>query len=65
VRALDAIDGRERWSYQLPAAGSAPPTTYAIDGVQYVVVVATGGQYHGFSGRSDKVVAFRLPAKQR
>lgn len=63
VRAFDATDGRELWAYQLPAAGSAPPMTYAIDGTQYVVVVATGGQYHGFSGRSDKVVAFKLPAK--
>jgi quinoprotein glucose dehydrogenase len=63
VRAFDASDGRELWSYQLPAAGSAPPVTYSIDGTQYVAVVATGGLYHGFSGRSDKLVAFRLPAQ--
>lgn len=65
VRAFDATDGRELWSYRLPAAGSAPPITYAIDGTQYVVVVATGGLYHGFSGRSDKLIAFRLPATHR
>lgn len=65
IRAFDAADGRELWSYRLPATGSAPPLTYEIDGTQYVVVVATGGLYHGFSGRSDQVIAFRLPAVKR
>lgn len=61
IRALDATNGRELWSFKMPAAGSAPPLTYQIDGRQYVTVVATGGSYHGFSGRSDKVMAFKLP----
>ena len=61
IRAFDAADGRELWSYKLPAAGSAPPSTYMIDGTQYLVVVAGGGQHVEFSGRSDKVIAFRLP----
>lgn len=61
IRAFDASDGRELWSYRLPAAGSAPPATYMVDGVQYVVVVAGGGQYVEYSGRSDKIIAFRLP----
>lgn len=65
IRAFDANDGRELWSFKLPAAGSAPPLTYEIDGTQYVAVVATGGSFHGFSGRSDKVIAFRLPAALR
>jgi glucose dehydrogenase len=32
-----------------------------LNGTQYVVVVASGGQFVGFTGRSDKVIAFRLP----
>jgi len=65
LRAFDAASGRELWSYQLPAAGSTPPTTYMQDGVQYIVVVAGGGQHVEFSGRSDQTIAFRLPAAAR
>jgi len=61
IRAFDASNGEELWSYRLPAAGSAPPTTYLHEGRQYVVVVATGGIAPGFT-RSDKIIAFRLPA---
>jgi quinoprotein glucose dehydrogenase len=65
LRAIDAATGRELWSYTLPAAGSTPPTTYMLDGVQYLVVVAGGGQHVEFSGRSDKIIAFRLPPAAR
>lgn len=65
VRAYDATDGSELWSYQLPAAGSTSPTVYAVNGTQYVVVVATGGNFRGFSGRADRVMAFRLPSPRR
>jgi quinoprotein glucose dehydrogenase len=65
VRAYDATDGRELWSYKLPAAGSTPPSTYMLDGTQYLVVVAGGGQHVEFSGRSDKIIAFRLPTSGR
>jgi quinoprotein glucose dehydrogenase len=61
IRAFDSANGQELWSFNLPAAGSAPPATYMLDGTQYVVVVASGGQFVGFTGRSDKVIAFRLP----
>ena len=30
-------------------------------GTRYIVVVATGGKFVGFSGRSNKVMAFKLP----
>jgi quinoprotein glucose dehydrogenase len=65
VRAFDAANGRELWSFTLPAAGSTPPSTYLFKGTQYVVVVASGGLFHGFSGRSDKIIAFKLPEAQR
>jgi quinoprotein glucose dehydrogenase len=61
VRALDEATGKELWSYELPAAGSAPPTTFAIDGRQFLAVVATGGRFHGFDARASRIVAFALP----
>jgi quinoprotein glucose dehydrogenase len=65
LRAYDAATGAELWSYQLPAAGSTFPTIYSVNGTQYVAVVATGGSFKGFSGRSDKVMAFRLSGGNR
>lgn len=65
VRAYRAVNGQELWSYVLPAAGSTSPTVYSSSGVQYVVVVATGGNFRGFSGRADRVIAFRLPPERR
>jgi quinoprotein glucose dehydrogenase len=65
VRAFDADSGGQLWSYDLPAAGSAPPMTYEIDGVQYLVVVASGGIFAGFKDRSDTIVAFKLPPALR
>jgi len=56
-----AADGAELWSFKLPAAGSTPPTSYLHQGQQYLVVVATGGSHVGFSGRSDQIIAFKLP----
>jgi quinoprotein glucose dehydrogenase len=61
VRAFDSKSGVQLWSYDLPAAGSAPPTTYELDGVQYLVVVASGGIFAGFKDHSDAIVAFKLP----
>jgi quinoprotein glucose dehydrogenase len=60
IRALDADTGTQLWEYELPAAGSAPPSTYEIDGTQYLVVVATGGIFAGFKDRSDTIMAFKL-----
>ena len=62
LRALDAANGRELWSYRLAASGSAPPLTYELDGRQYVAVVASGGRFHNFGERSSKIYAFALPA---
>jgi alcohol dehydrogenase (cytochrome c) len=38
ILAADARSGRELWRYQLGAPIYAPPTTYMIDGRQYVVL---------------------------
>jgi len=42
IRAYDANNGEELWSYELPFVGSGPPSIYFTNGKQYVVVAATG-----------------------
>lgn len=60
IRAFDEASGKLLWQYHLPAGGQATPMTYAIDGRQYLVIVAGG---HGGLGtkRGDYVIAFALP----
>ena len=41
-RILDANNGKELWSYELPFIGSSPPVTYQIDNEQYILINATG-----------------------
>jgi quinoprotein glucose dehydrogenase len=43
----------------LPAPGYATPTTYEVNGKQYVVIAAGGGKLGSPSG--DAYVAFALP----
>jgi quinoprotein glucose dehydrogenase len=60
IHAFDAANGKEIWSYELPASGQATPMTYVVGGKQYVVIAAGG---HGKLGtkQGDYVVAFALP----
>ncbi len=58
-RAFDSGTGKLLWEAQLPAAGYATPSTYAVDGKQYVVIAAGGGKLGAKS--SDTYVAFALP----
>lgn len=41
-RAFDSETGAELWAAQLPHDGSTPPSTYEIDGRQYIVIAAPG-----------------------
>ena len=59
-RAFRASDGKELWSYQLPAGGYATPSVYQVNGKQYVVIAAGGGNRNG-TPSSDAYVAFALP----
>ncbi|CAE7482767.1 quiA [Symbiodinium microadriaticum] len=43
-RAFDKMTGEELWKYKLPAGGYATPSTYMIDGKQYVVIACGGGK---------------------
>ncbi len=58
-RALDSRSGKLLWKAQLPFSGLATPSTYMVDGKQYVVIAAGGGRNNMPSG--GDYVAFRLP----
>jgi quinoprotein glucose dehydrogenase len=59
IRAFDSDTGAELWAGDLPHDGSTPPTTYEIDGRQYVVIAAMGVRMlEGPAG--DAWVAFAL-----
>lgn len=59
LRAFDRKTGRELWKAKLPAAGYATPSTYSVNGRQYVVIACGGGKIGTKSG--DAYVAFALP----
>jgi quinoprotein glucose dehydrogenase len=59
IRAFDKRTGELVWRADLPAAGFATPSTYTVDGTQYLVVACGGGKLGAPSG--DAYVAFALP----
>lgn len=58
-RAFDSRTGALLWEARLPAPGYATPSTYQVNGRQYVVIAAGGGKLGSRS--SDSYVAFALP----
>lgn len=59
-RAFDTRNGKLLWETALPFAGIATPSTYMVDGRQYVVIAASGGRDpKGPVG--GEYVAFALP----
>lgn len=60
VRALDSTNGKELWSFTLPAPGSAPPMTYWHQGEQYIVIVASGIKQADAGLEGDHVLTFKL-----
>jgi quinoprotein glucose dehydrogenase len=59
-RAYDKTTGKLLWETELPFSGLATPSTYMVNGKQYVVIAAGGGQ----SSRKESggvYVAFALP----
>jgi quinoprotein glucose dehydrogenase len=58
IRAFDKKTGKQVWEAKLPAAGYATPSTYAINGKQYVVIACGGGKLGSKSG--DSYVCFAL-----
>ena len=57
--AYDKATGKLLWETTLPAAGNATPSTYEVDGRQFVVIAAGGGKSGAPSGGA--YVAFALP----
>ena len=59
IRAFDQRQGKVLWEHPLPAAAYATPSTYWLDGKQYVVIVCGGGGKNN-SPHGDAVLAFAL-----
>ena len=58
-RAYDKATGALLWETVLPAAGNATPSTYMVNGKQYIVIACGGGKNGAASGGT--YVAFALP----
>lgn len=58
-RAFNKTTGKLLWQKELPAAGFATPSTYQVDGKQYIVM-ACGGTKLGVK-KGDSYIAFSLP----
>ena len=61
IRAFDQETGKILWESKLPAGGYATPSTYSVDGRQFLVIACGGGKMGTKSG--DAYVAFALPTK--
>jgi quinoprotein glucose dehydrogenase len=59
IRAFDSQSGKLLWEAELPFAGLATPSTYMVDGRQYIVIAAGGGKFNTPSG--GMYVAYALP----
>ena len=62
-RAFHSANGKVLWEYQLPAGGYATPSTYSVNGRQFVVIAAGGAGKPG-TKPGDAFVAFALPASK-
>ena len=60
LRAIDSSSGATLWETQLEYGGFATPSTYSVNGKQYVVIAAGGGGKMGTTS-GDAYVAFALP----
>ncbi len=58
-RAYDSTTGANLWSFQAGAGVNAPPSSYTVEGKQYVVVGAGGNAQLDYK-RGDSIVAFTL-----
>lgn len=64
LKAIDVDTGEILWQTVLPAGGQATPITYAVDGRQYVAIMA-GGHHFMETPIGDSVIAWALPAGER
>jgi quinoprotein glucose dehydrogenase len=58
LRAYDKATGKEVGAVFMPAPQSGSPMTYMVDGRQYIIVAASGGNYSG------EYIAYALPQEE-
>ncbi|MEP3280008.1 MAG: PQQ-binding-like beta-propeller repeat protein [Stappiaceae bacterium] len=58
-KAYDSETGSELWRFQAGAGVNAPPSSYTVDGKQYIVVGAGGNAQLNFK-RGNNIIAFTL-----
>ena len=58
-RAYDAKSGSKLWQFQAGAGVNAPPSSYTVDGEQYIVVAAGGNVQLNYK-RGNNIIAFKL-----
>jgi quinoprotein glucose dehydrogenase len=59
IRAISIDTGETLWKDVLPAGGQATPMVYAVDGREYLVIMA-GGHHFMETRRGDHVIAYSL-----
>ncbi|WP_212523852.1 PQQ-binding-like beta-propeller repeat protein [Actibacterium sp. MT2.3-13A] len=58
-KAYDSTSGAELWRFQAGAGVNAPPSSYTVDGTQYIVVAAGGNAQLNYK-RGNNIIAFAL-----
>ena len=58
-KAYDVETGAVLWSFQAGAGVNAPPSSYTVDGKQYIVVAAGGNTQLDYK-RGNDIIAFTL-----
>ncbi len=58
-KAYDSATGAELWRFQAGAGVNAPPSSYTVDGEQYIVVAAGGNAQLNYK-RGNNIIAFTL-----
>jgi len=58
-KAYDAANGSTLWKFQAGAGVNAPPSSYTVDGKQYIVVAAGGNVQLNYK-RGNNIIAFTL-----
>ena len=58
-KAYDSETGAVLWRFQAGAGVNAPPSSYTVDGQQYIVVAAGGNAQLDYK-RGNNIIAFTL-----
>jgi PQQ-dependent dehydrogenase (methanol/ethanol family) len=58
-KAYDSDNGSQLWQFQAGAGVNAPPSSYTVEGTQYVVVAAGGNAQLNYK-RGNNIIAFTL-----